>query len=182
MSGRFISVVGPSGVGKDSVMTALAGDCGDIRLARRIITRASDAGGEVFDGVTPAEFAERRANGDFALWWEAHGMSYAIPRNVDQDLANGRDVLANLSRSVLEQAAHRFERTEIIFLTAQPDILAQRLAQRGRETPEDIARRLERAGIALPAHLPAHRIDNSGTLAETVAAIRARLYPASVAR
>lgn len=182
MTGRFICVVGPSGVGKDSVMAALAAICADIRLARRIITRDSDAGGEDFDGVTPAEFERRRAIGDFALCWQAHGLSYAIPRSVDQDLAHGHDVLANLSRTVLEQAARRFARTEIICLTARQEVLANRLAQRGRETPQDITRRLERADFGLPAHLAAHRIDNSGALAETVAEIRALLYPASVAR
>ena len=48
MTGRFIAVVGPSGVGKDSVMQGMAARDPRIVLARRVITRPSDAGGEDF--------------------------------------------------------------------------------------------------------------------------------------
>lgn len=177
MRGRFIAVVGPSGVGKDSIMEALAVSDPCFTLARRVITRPSDAGGEVFEGVNEAEFHRRANTGNFALHWPGHGLHYGIPRSVDEVLAQGNDVLANLSRAVLADAMIRFERFEVINLTATRDVLAVRLARRGRETPDQILARLDRVARSLPAGLCVHTIDNSCTLEQTLQDIRARLYP-----
>lgn len=177
MTGRLIAIVGPSGVGKDSVMDALAAADARLSLVRRVITRAQGAGGEDFTPVTPAQFDTMRARGDFALHWGAHGLLYGVPAQVRGDLAAGRDLLVNLSRAVLPQAAALFDPV-IIALTAKPDVLAARLAARGRETQADIAQRLARADFALPAGVQAHQVDNSGDLATTVAQILALVYPA----
>ena len=180
MSGRFIAVVGPSGVGKDSVMEALAASDSRFTLARRVITRPSDAGGEAFDGVTEAEFHHCTAAEDFALHWSAHGLHYGIPRSVDEVLAQGNDVLVNLSRAVLLEAQARFVRFEVVNLTATHDVLAARLASRGRETPEQISARLDRTAPPLPAGIHVHAIDNNYALGSTVQEIRSRLYPVKV--
>lgn len=182
MTGRFIAVVGPSGVGKDSVMMALAAQEPRVTLVRRVISRPTDAGGEDFEGVTEAEFCDRRDQGDFALWWQAHGLFYGIPTSVDTALAAGQDVLANLSRGVLPQMASRFTQTDILVLTAPAELLAARLAMRGREDALDIARRLSRADFALPNGIVAHQVSNAGPLAQTVAAVRDALYPVSLKR
>lgn len=176
MTGRFIAVVGPSGVGKDSVMQALAAHDPCFKLAHRVITRPSDAGGEDFEGVTEAAFRAREAAGDFALSWPAHGLHYAIPRHVDTQLQSGHDVLANLSRAVLHQAQDRFDRFDVIHLTADREVLAKRLAARGRETADQIAKRLERTAT-LPQGIAAFDVDNSGSLAQTVQTVMAYLDP-----
>ena len=180
MTGRFIAIVGPSGVGKDSVMAGLAASDPRLGMVRRVITRPSEAGGEDFDGVSEADFDAMVAQGAFALHWAAHGLRYGIPATVGTDLAAGRDMLANLSRGALTAAQARFDPCLIINLTARRDVLAQRLAARGRETAEDIARRLERADYALPEGVEAASIDNSGDLASTVQAVRHLLYPVKV--
>ena len=180
MTARFIALVGPSGVGKDSVMAGLVARDARLALVRRVITRPSEAGGEDFEGVDDATFDKLVAQGAFALHWAAHGLRYGIPATVGTDLAAGRDVLANLSRSVLPAAQARFDPCLIINLTARRDVLAQRLAARGRETAQDIARRLVRADYALPAGVAAVTIDNSGDLDTTVEAVLALLYPVKV--
>lgn len=182
MTGRFIAVVGPSGVGKDSVMEALAAADPRYVLARRVISRPSEAGGEDFEGVTDAEFLARAARGDFALHWPAHGLFYGIPNAVDDTLAEGRDVLANLSRAVLPQMQARFSQTETILLTAPASVLARRLAGRARETAEEIAGRLARAGFALPDGVNAHEVRNDRPLTQTVKELQALLSPESAAR
>jgi ribose 1,5-bisphosphokinase len=176
--GRFIAVVGPSGVGKDSVMQAMAARDPRIVLARRMITRPSDAGGEDFDGLTVEEFHALHAADAFALSWEAHGLHYAIPATVDAYLQEGRDVLANLSRAVLIRAKDRFAQFEVINLTADRDVLAARLAARGRETTAQIAGRLDRATTGLPDGIAAVHLDNSGPLDQTVQIALDHLYPA----
>ena len=175
MTGRFIAIVGPSGVGKDSVMEALAAADPSLKLVRRVITRPGDAGGEAFDAVTEAGFLQRKARGDFVLSWQAHGLRYGIPATTMHDVVQGRDVVANLSRSVLPAAKAVFPRFQVIVLSASRDVLAARLAARDRETPEDITRRLERADFSLPPDLPAFEVDNSGPLGQTARAILTHL-------
>ena len=177
MSGRLIAVVGPSGVGKDTVMEAMAEAEPRLGLVRRVITRPSAAGGEVFEGVNVADFEARLAQGEFALHWGAHGLFYGVPTEVDADLATGRDMLVNLSRSVLVEAASHFPGFVAIALTATSEVLAERLAARGRENADEIQRRLARAGSGLPEGVAAISIDNSGTLDSTVQTALSALYP-----
>jgi phosphonate metabolism protein PhnN/1,5-bisphosphokinase (PRPP-forming) len=156
----LILVVGPSGAGKDTVLglarSALDGDP-RFRFVRRTITRAADAGGEDHDAVTDAEFATR----DFALQWEAHGLKYGIPIDIEADLAGGRVVIANISRGAIGRAAARYP-VRVVEVLASPEILAQRLAARGRETAADIAARLARA-VPIPDGVPVDRVVNDTT-------------------
>lgn len=177
MTGRLIAVVGPSGVGKDSVMEALIAARPEMRLARRVITRPSGAGGEEFDGVSAEAFAQMEQQGEFALSWQAHGLRYGIPIRVQTHLKAGHDVLANLSRGMLRMAEDVFPGMITLNLHADRDVLAKRLATRGRETAQDIAARLERADQPLPQGITALTLDNSGALEDTVAEILRLLYP-----
>ncbi|MBO6602048.1 MULTISPECIES: phosphonate metabolism protein/1,5-bisphosphokinase (PRPP-forming) PhnN [Rhodophyticola] len=178
--GRFIAVVGPSGVGKDSVMEALCHARPGLHRVRRVITRAAEAGGEDYEAVSAETFARRARAGAFVLHWQAHGLSYGIPAQIRNDLDAGRDVLANLSRGKLEDAAAAFARVHVLAISADPEVLADRLSARGRETPEDIAARLARAAPPMPQGVRVTQIDNSGALEASVAAALAALYPARV--
>ena len=178
-AGRFIAVVGPSGVGKDSVMEAVCAARPDLNRVRRVITRAQAAGGEDFEAVTPPLFAARAAGGDFALHWQAHGLCYGIPRDVHAVLDRGQDAMANLSRAMLGRAALVFERLHVLHITTRPEVLAARLAARGRESKPEIARRLARNVPEFPEGLTISKIDNSTSLERAVAAALAALYPDS---
>lgn len=177
MAGRIFAIVGPSGVGKDTLMAAVRAVRPGLMLARRVITRPEAAGGEPFEGVSAEEFAHRADKGDFALEWQAHGLRYGIPASVRDALAKGCDVLVNLSRAALPEAARAFPGLIVVHVTARPEVLAQRLAERGRESGEEIARRLSRTVPPLPAALPVIEIDNSGRLDEAVAALLSALDP-----
>ena len=171
-----IAVVGPSGVGKDSVMTALATRDPRVHLIRRVITRPEDAGGEAFTGVSRQEFEAMRAAGAFALSWEAHGLCYGVPMPSEVKQADARALLVNLSRGVLLRAQEVFHPFAVLSLTARPEVLAARLAARGREDAAERARRLGRAGMALPEGVRrVITVDNSGPLERTVDAVLAHL-------
>lgn len=182
-TGRLIGVVGPSGVGKDSVMQALAARHAGVRLVRRVITRDAGAGGEDPEAVSEDVFEARVQAGAFALHWRAHGLRYGVPVAVNEDLAAGHLCLVNLSRAVLAEAQAMFPGFAVVHLTAPVEVLAVRLAARGRESAEVIAARLERAGFALPDGL-AHviRVENTGTVDAAAEAVWAQLQPERVAR
>jgi ribose 1,5-bisphosphokinase len=148
MSGRLILVVGPSGAGKDTLLNLARrhfAERADIVFARRVITRPADVT-EDHEPATEAEFAAR----DFALSWQAHGLSYGIRRDIEADLAAGKQVIANVSRGIIAQARESYP-CFLIEISASPEILAARLAQRGRETAADIAARLARVVEKTPA-------------------------------
>lgn len=156
----IFTVVGPSGAGKDTLIRGALSARPDLRLVRRVITRPTEAGGEDFEGVSPAIFAARQANGDFALSWEAHGLSYGIPKG---QVTGPGDVIFNGSRAALPQAAQVFPDLRVILVTAPEIVLAARLAARGRETTGDIRARLSRASFEMPTGIPFQTVINDAS-------------------
>jgi len=176
----LVGVVGPSGAGKDTLMgLARARLDGDARFVfvQRAITRPAEAGGEDHRAMSAPDFAAAQDNGGFALWWRAHGLSYGIPRAIEDDLAAGRVVVANLSRGVLAEAAGRY-RLRVLVITAPLDVLAARLAARGREDAADIAARLAREA-SLPDGLDVATVMNDATRDEGAARVVAALIRAA---
>lgn len=175
--GRLFAVVGPSGAGKDTLIAAARAARPDLVIVRRIITRPTELGGEDFDGVTEADFAARKARGDFALDWRAHGLRYGLPAaQIDQRHA-GRDVLFNGSRAALEPASLLFPDLIVIRVTAPSAVLMDRLLARGRESREDIAARLQRPSFDLPANLHVIDVLNDGPVEQGAARFLAALQP-----
>ena len=178
--GRLIAVVGPSGVGKDSVMAGIHTVMPKIHLVRRVITRAPELGGENYDAVSVVQFDDMVTNGAFAVHWGAHGLLYGVPMTVKYQLNKGKDCLVNFSRKALVEAAAIFPKFVVLNITAEPETLARRLTTRARETHEEIAQRLAQAGKPLPEGLDVIHLSNDGPLAETVVRATALLQPVSV--
>lgn len=175
---RIFAIVGPSGAGKDTLIAGALALRPDLALVRRVITRPEAAGGEDFEGVTEAEFARRKADGAFALDWQAHGLHYGIPAN--QVMGHPGTVLFNGSRAALPLARQVFPGLGVIVITAPDAVLAARLAARGRESADDIAARLARATFTLPEGLgPVTVVQNDSTPEIGIARLLAALQPVS---
>lgn len=184
MRGRLIYLIGPSGSGKDSLLHAArerltARGC---RIARRVITRSAEALGEDAIGVAPAEFERLQRAGAFALSWHANGLAYGIPRQIDDWLAAGQDVLVNGSRAYLREARQRYPELIGIVLRVDIEALRERLRKRGRETPEQIEQRLARNALFNDAAAVEadglHLLDNSSHLEQAVDQLLALLETA----
>jgi ribose 1,5-bisphosphokinase len=169
--GVMAVVVGPSGAGKDTLMAAAARHFAgndQVIFARRVITRDAGAGGEDHDGVSEAEFSALERDGRFAVSWGAHGLHYGIPAETRDAVAKGHLVIANGSRSALSAFKAAYPSLIVINVTASLDVLAARLEARGRETREDILRRLERSSLSVAGDYSVITIDNSGAIEDAV--------------
>ena len=148
MTGTLIFIVGPSGVGKDTLLdgarVAFSKDP-RVHFLRRDITRPASAGGEDHNPVSAEQFEANRAAGAYALTWDAHDLRYGLPKSELAPLERGTSVIANGSRSVLDLARNQFDRLAIISVMAEEKLLRSRLMQRGRETQKDIEQRIARA-------------------------------------
>jgi ribose 1,5-bisphosphokinase len=147
-TGTLFLIVGPSGVGKDTLIegakAALAHDDKFVFPAR-FITRPADAGGEQHSEVSAKDFEFGVSGGHYALSWYAHGLGYGISVSIKAMLESGHHVVVNVSRSVLDQARDTFVNVTIISISAPSDVLAKRLTARGRETAAEIDERIQRA-------------------------------------
>lgn len=177
--GVLFLVVGPSGVGKDALIDAMRRKRPDLVFPKRVVTRSEDAGGEAHHAATAEEFEALEASGRFALSWRAHGLAYGVPISVAAALARGRSAMVNVSRSVIAAARETYAPVRVFYVSAPVEVLAARLAQRGRETPEAIAERLSRASYAAPMGADVHLIDNGGAL-ETASAAMAAAIDAAI--
>lgn len=142
--GMLFLIVGPSGAGKDALLSHAACALAETHtFARRVITRPADAGGEAHEAMSVEDFLALQASGGLALSWEAHGLHYGIRSGIEDLLSAGRHVVCNVSRSVVDAARQRYQ-TTVIAVDADPAIRAKRLRARGRETDGDVALRLHR--------------------------------------
>nr|WP_319565135.1 phosphonate metabolism protein/1,5-bisphosphokinase (PRPP-forming) PhnN [uncultured Rhodoferax sp.] len=166
MSGLWVFVCGPSGAGKDSVMRWAAErlhGCEEVVFARRMITRATHQGSD-HDPVSAEQFAHLAVTDGLAWQWHAHGFGYGIHADYAAAVAAGRVVVVNGSREHVH-AIPVSQRVRVVHIEADAQHLAQRLAQRSRESPQEMAHRLARNAQIPKLH--AHcTILNQGELAD----------------
>jgi ribose 1,5-bisphosphokinase len=144
--GRLVLVVGPSGAGKDTLLQLAKAACADnpnIVFPRRVITREASRS-EDNEEASREEFGRALARDEYAMHWEAHGHCYALPRAIDADIRAGRTVVANVSRTVIGAVRRAYADVAVVSITAPPQVLAERLAMRQRDSDGRIEHRLRR--------------------------------------
>ncbi len=144
--GRLILVVGPSGAGKDTLLGLAKAVCAEDRgivFPRRVITRQASAS-EDNEEVSLGTFQEALTRSEYAMHWEAHGHCYALSRAIDDEIRAGHTVVANVSRTVVAAMRGAYASVLVVSITAPPNVLAERLAMRGRGSDGRIEHRLHR--------------------------------------
>jgi ribose 1,5-bisphosphokinase len=167
--GRLIYVIGPSGAGKDSVIdwakTRVPRRAG-VRFAQREITRPMAESGERHLPIRRGQFALRRAQGGYAMAWEANGHLYGIDNEIREWLAAGLTVVVNGSREYLPRALRDFPGMEVVHVTAPESVLRARLLARGREEAAAVQDRLIRgARLDPPENAVRKQLVNDGDVA-----------------
>lgn len=156
--GRVVVLSGPSAVGKSSVVRCLREQVPDLHFSVSVTTRAPRPGevdGLDYHFVSPARFQTLIDNGDLLEWADIHGglhRSGTLARPVASAAAAGQPVLIEVDLAGAKAVKKAMPDAVSVFL-APPSwaALEQRLAGRGTETPDVMARRLATARAELAA-------------------------------
>lgn len=178
--GLLFVLSGPSGVGKDALIAALKAQGFPLHYTVTVTTRPrrpAEADGVDYHFVAPAAFDELRAAGELLEWAEVHGHLYGTPRaQVRAALAAGKNVLLKIDVQGAASVRRLVPDAVLIFL-APPSLEALRaqMAQRGTESPEELARRLRDAAAELEqiASYDYLVVNRTGRLAEAVEQVKA---------
>lgn len=157
MSGAVTVISGPSGVGKGTVVRALAQGHPQVWVSISATTRPPRPGevdGRDYYFVSEAEFDDLIATDGLLEWAQVHGSArYGTPAApVLQAVADGRQVILEIELQGSRQVRTRLPGARYIFISP-PDVdtLLTRLRGRGTESEEQVRRRLQTAQVELAA-------------------------------
>lgn len=154
---RLVVIVGPSGVGKGTVVRRLIDRYPAVALSVSATTRPPRDGeenGVHYHFISEDEFTRRVAAGDFLEWATVHGRHrYGTLRNTVREMTGrGATVILEIDLDGARQVRESGEPAQFIFLAPPSwEELERRLSGRGTETDEQIARRLETARTEMAA-------------------------------
>ena len=143
-------VSGPSGVGKDAVLTRLRERQYPVHIVVTATTRAmrpTERDGADYVFLDEATFERKVADDGFLEWAMVYGNRYGVPKDqVSDALASGKDVIIKSD----VQGAETMKRLnpEAVFVFVAPpsmEELERRLRDRRSEATGDLERRLETA-------------------------------------
>ncbi|MBE0479407.1 MAG: guanylate kinase [Dehalococcoidia bacterium] len=143
-------ISGPSGVGKDAVISRLRRSESGIHFAVTATSRSrrgKEVDGQDYHFIPGPDFERMVEKGDFLEWAEVYGSLYGVPkREVKEALGRGLDVLIKVDvqgaatlRKVLPDAV-------LIFVApSSVNELQERLRKRNTEIDDDLERRIKAA-------------------------------------
>ena len=150
--GRLVVLVGPSAVGKSTVVNAVRARLPQMYFSVSATTREPRPGevdGRDYNFVTTARFAEMIADDELLEWAEIHGglqRSGTPAAPVMAALDSGAPVLIEVDIQGAENLVARLPEAQTVFLAPPSwDDLVARLTGRGTESPEVVERRLQTA-------------------------------------
>lgn len=145
----LIVLSGPAGVGKDAVLNRLKA----IRYPLYFVVTATDRAprpnevdGVDYFFVTTAEFQRLEREGELLEHALVYGQHKGVPKHqVREALAAGQDVIMRVDVQGAATVREIAPQAVLIFLTASDADLEKRLRQRGTDSAEQLAIRLQKA-------------------------------------
>jgi guanylate kinase len=155
--GRLVVLVGPSGVGKSSVVRELRMLYPDLWFSVSVTTRRRRPGevdGVDYRFVSDAEFDRMIASGELLEWAEIHGTHRSgTPREpIERRLAAGLPALLEVDLQGARSVRAALPEALLVFVAPPSwDELVHRLVSRGTESADEVRRRLDTAREELAA-------------------------------
>ncbi|RDI67350.1 guanylate kinase [Nocardia pseudobrasiliensis] len=156
--GRLVVLVGPSAVGKSTIVRCVRERLPDLVFSVSATTRAPRPGevdGRDYRFVTRAEFDAMIEQGELLEWAEIHGglqRSGTPAAPVRDAVAAGKNILVEVDLEGARQIRKVMPEAHLVFLAPPTwEELVARLTGRGTESPEVIERRLQTARMELAA-------------------------------
>jgi guanylate kinase len=153
---KLLMLVGPSGVGKGSIVSELRKVRSDVWLSVSATTREPRTGevdGEHYFFVSQAEFDLLIARNDLLEWAEYAGHRYGTPKQeVISKLESGLLVVLEIELAGARQVKKQMpEVLDVMVLPPSISELEARLTNRGTEDPQEVRTRLALASMELGA-------------------------------
>ncbi len=156
--GRLVVLVGPSAVGKSTVVRCVREQLAELLFSVSATTRSPRPGevdGVDYHFVSSAEFDRLIADDELLEWASIHSGLHrsgtpAVP--VRQALGAGRPVLVEVDLAGARSVHAAMPEANLVFMAPPSwEILVERLTSRGTESADVITRRLETARVELAA-------------------------------
>lgn len=150
--GFVLAVSAPSGTGKTSLCDKLAADFPDFCKRSVSLTtrpqRAGEVSGRDYTFVSAEEFKARERRGELLETAEVFGNYYGTPKApVEEAIAKGHVIIMDID-TVGALRIHQLMPSDTVLVFVLPpslDELEKRLRARGKNTPEELKRRLSEA-------------------------------------
>ena len=148
--GLLFVLSGPSGVGKDAVISRLKEKRKPWHFTVTVTTRPMRPGevdGVSYYFVSQREFEDMKQRGELLEWAVVHKYCYGTPiSQVREALSAGRDAFLKMDVQGAAQVKRRVPDAVFIFLGPENmDHLIAHLTQRGTESPEQLSTRVKDA-------------------------------------
>ena len=147
----MIVLSGPSGVGKDVLLTRIKQSGYPLKYVTTVTTRgkrANERDNEHYHFVSPGEFQEMIKNEEFLEWASVYGNWYGVPKQpIQKALEKGQDTIVKVD--IQGAATIKKLLPEVVSIIVMPpsmEGLVSRLNQRRTETHFDLALRIKTAG------------------------------------
>jgi guanylate kinase len=146
--GRLIVLTGPSGVGKGTLMRSLLERYPELYYSVSATTRSPRTGeidGKNYYFISRKKFEQLVAQGEFLEWAEFAGNYYGTPREaVVNQIRAGKTVVLEIELEGARQIRASFPTALSIFILPPSfEELEQRIRNRGQDSSEAMARRLQ---------------------------------------
>ena len=148
----LVVLSGPSGVGKDALLTKVKQSGYPLKSITTVTTRckrANERDNEHYHFVIPGKFQEMIRNGELLEWANVYGNWYGVPKQpIQKALGKGQDTIVKVDiqgaatiKKILPEVV------SIILMPPSMEELVSRLNQRRTETPFDLALRIKTAEV-----------------------------------
>jgi guanylate kinase len=153
MKGKLIIISAPSGAGKTTIVKHLLNSDLNLEFSVSATTRAPRAGerdGEDYYFFTLEQFREKIINDEFAEWEEVYNDHFygTLKCEIDRIMNKGSHVIFDVDVRGGIALKNNFGNRAAALFIMPPSVseLETRLVNRGKDTPEKIKMRIEKAG------------------------------------